>query len=270
MKNIFFLYLLFNFSIIISSPTQVTSGGTGISTTTAYGLMCAGISSTANLQSISSVGTSGQPIVSGGASSLPAFATLPISGGGTNATSLSSGVIQSNGSALSSLGIGSANQVLQNVAGTVGWAFTGLLQIASSSTTARISTSGGSAIPNDDTIPQITEGTQILTLAFTPKSSSSNLLIFFSTSGTPTASTPAIVSLFVDSTANALAAQYIGLRSSSNSNSGILLYVTPSASTTSRTYQIRVGGGSYQVNSGSGSRKFGGVASTYLVVAEVI
>ncbi len=268
MKYGFFLFFIFNVQTIFGSPYAVTDGGTGLPSTTAYAVLCAGTTATATMQFLSSVGTSGQALVSGGSASLPAFGTIAISGGGTGATSLSSGVIQSNGSVLSSLGIGSTNQILQNVAGTVDWALTGLLQLVSTSTSARINTSGTS-IPDDDSIPQNTEGTEILTLSITPKSSSSNLLIIFSTSGTPTAGSSCIAALFVDSTANALAAQYIGRFASGNSFDGTICYITSSGSTSARTYKIRLGGGSFQINSGSGSRKFGGTASTYLIIAEI-
>ncbi len=196
----------------------------------------------------------------------------PFAGGGPGATTLAAGVIQSDGSVLSSLGVGSANQILKNTSGVVGWSFTGLLQLVSTSTSARIDTtaSGAIIIPNDNTIPQFTEGTLILSQAITPKSATSNLIIIFSTSGTPTsAASPAIAALFVDSGANAIAAQYLGQRSSSNSISGVLYFIVSAASTTARTYQIRVGGGSLQINSGSSSRKFGGTASTFLVIAEI-
>lgn len=269
MKYIFFIILILNIGIITTSPVSVTNGGLQITTNTAYTVLCAGSSIINPVQPLSSAGSSGQALVSAGPASLPTFGILPISGGGTGAASLSSGVIQSNGSILSSLGIGSANQVLQNVAGTVSWNFTGLLQLVSTSTSARISTTG-TTIPDDDTIPQFSEGTLILSLSITPKSASSTLVIFFSTSGTPTSgTTPAIAALFQNSAANALAAQYIGLRTSSSSNSGVLLYTTSSGSTAARTYQIRIGGGNFQVNSGSSSRKFGGVASTFLIIAEI-
>lgn len=267
MKSKFFLLFICNAKIILSSPVAVTDGGTGIPATTAYAVLCAGTTATSNLQLVSSVGTSGQALTSGGSGSLPTFGTLAISGGGTGATTLSAGVIQSNGSVLSSLGIGSANQVLKNTSGTVGWSLTGLLQLVSTSTSAQIVT--GTAIPNDDTIPQNTEGTEILTLAITPKSASSNLLIIFSTSGTPTASSSCVVALFVDSTADALAAQYLGRLSSGNSYGSTICYTTSSGSTSARTYKIRIGGGTFRVNAGSSSRKFGGTASTYLIIAEI-
>ena len=97
MKNVIFLCLLFIGNYLTSYPVSFANGGTGIVTTTAYAVLCAGNTSTGAVQSLASAGTSGQALVSGGASALPAFATLGIAGGGTGATSLSAGVIQRNG-----------------------------------------------------------------------------------------------------------------------------------------------------------------------------
>lgn len=55
------------------SPLIVGEGGTGLTSTTAYAVICGGTSSTGALQSISSVGTSGQVLTSNGASALPTF-----------------------------------------------------------------------------------------------------------------------------------------------------------------------------------------------------
>lgn len=271
MKHLIRCLLMLHQITLLSSPVSVPDGGTGFTTTTAYAILCGGTTNINPLQPIASLGTTGNPLVSNGTSSLPSFQTLTIAGGGTGATSLAAGVIQSNGSVLSSLGIGSANQVLQNSAGTVGWALTGVLQIASTATSSLVDTSGGSAIPDDDTIPQFSEGTLILSLSFTPKSASSNLFIIFATGGTAASSSAAVVALFVNSGPNAIAASYVGQRSASDAYAGVLQYATTSGSTTARTYQIRIGGGTYQINGSSGAaRRFGGVASTILVVIEYI
>ncbi len=272
MKQYVFIFLCILQNIIYASPVAVTNGGTGTTSfAVPYAIICGGITNIDPFQTTGTAGTSGQALISAGAGALPAYGTLSIAGGGTGAASLSSGVIQSNGSILSSLGIGSTNQVIQNVAGTVGWAFTNILQMVSTSTTAIVDTAS-SVIPDDDTIPQNTEGTQILTLAITPKSASSNLLILFATGGTPTGSDAAIAALFVDSTANALAAQYISASASAEAYSGTLEYFVASASTTSRTYKIRIGcsssATSFKVNGNGSGRVFGGVASTMLIIIE--
>lgn len=51
-------------------------GGTGIATTTAYSVICAGTTATGAFQSLASVGTSGQVLTSGGAAALPTWTTI--------------------------------------------------------------------------------------------------------------------------------------------------------------------------------------------------
>jgi hypothetical protein len=53
----------------------VTNGGTGITSTTAYAVICGGTTSTAPLQSVSGVGTAGQTLTSSGAGAVPTWAT---------------------------------------------------------------------------------------------------------------------------------------------------------------------------------------------------
>ena len=58
----------------------VPHGGTGNTTFTAYSLICAGTTATGTFQNVSGVGTSGQVLTSNGASFLPTWQTLPVSG----------------------------------------------------------------------------------------------------------------------------------------------------------------------------------------------
>lgn len=68
------------------SPTVVSDGGTGLTTATAYAVICGGTTATGAFQSIASVGTSGQVLTSNGAGSLPTFQAA--SGGTTPAATL--------------------------------------------------------------------------------------------------------------------------------------------------------------------------------------
>ena len=63
------------FSYALSTPISVANGGTGVTSNTAYALLCGGITTTNPIQSIASVGTSGQLLTSNGASALPTFQT---------------------------------------------------------------------------------------------------------------------------------------------------------------------------------------------------
>jgi endosialidase-like protein len=59
---------------------NVAHGGTGDSSLTAYAVLCGGTTTTSAVQSIASVGTSGQVLTSNGASALPTFQTAAASG----------------------------------------------------------------------------------------------------------------------------------------------------------------------------------------------
>jgi hypothetical protein len=59
---------------------SVASGGTGVSSNTAYAVLCGGTTATNPIQSIASVGTAGQVLTSNGASALPTMQSAFISG----------------------------------------------------------------------------------------------------------------------------------------------------------------------------------------------
>lgn len=67
----------------VSSPATVAQGGTGNASATAYAVQCGGTTSTGALQSIASVGTSGQVLTSNGAGALPTFQTVNAFAAGT-------------------------------------------------------------------------------------------------------------------------------------------------------------------------------------------
>lgn len=56
-----------------SIPVEVPLGGTGVVATTAYSVICGGTTSTAPLQNVSGVGSSGEVLTSNGAASLPTW-----------------------------------------------------------------------------------------------------------------------------------------------------------------------------------------------------
>lgn len=69
-------------TLVVTGGTDLTvpDGGTGVSSFTAYAVICGGTTSTGALQSIAGVGTSGQVLTSNGAGALPTFQNA--SGGG--------------------------------------------------------------------------------------------------------------------------------------------------------------------------------------------
>ena len=59
------------------TPNAVSYGGSGVSSTTPYAVSCAGTSGSNPIQFLASLGSSGQALMSNGASSLPSFSSLP-------------------------------------------------------------------------------------------------------------------------------------------------------------------------------------------------
>ena len=88
----------------------------------------------------------------------------------------------------------------------------------------------------DDTIPQNTEGLEIISLAFTPVSATSTLYIKVESllRGYGT------IAIFVDSTADALAAIGKGTNTV-RAYPETLSYTAASGSTSARTYKVRIG-----------------------------
>jgi len=131
---------------------------------------------------------------------------------------------------------------------------------------------GTTTIPFDDTIPQITEGNEYMTLAITPVSATSTLLIQVVACLSSSVANFFGTALFVDSTANALAAT---LEYENNVTAAVLAVLThrvASGSVTARTYRVRCGGGdagTTTFNGQGGARKYGGVLASSIVITEI-
>ena len=158
------------------------------------------------------------------------------------------------GSSNASLAAGIVCQVVGNVSGAVA--------------------TGTTAIPQDDTIPQITEGTEFMTQAITPKASTNKLLIevhaFMSDSAASCAVTGA---LFQDSTANALAACQQFMATATGRVVILLRHLMTAGTTSSTTFRFRAGpdagsGGTLTFNGIGGSRFYGGVTLSSMTITE--
>ena len=126
-------------------------------------------------------------------------------------------------------------------------------------------------IPNDDTIPQNTEGTEVVTVSITPTSASSTIEIEFRGMGAASGSANLVAALFKDSGANALAAS-TGIAGSVNLPGPIgIIYQESAGSTSARTYKIRVGAntGTCRLNGTTTGRLYGGTSAATLVVREI-
>ena len=145
-----------------------------------------------------------------------------------------------------------------------------VVQTVSSSTGALITCT--TVMPRDDTIPQQTEGDEVLTVTITPKKTTNILHIYFTGMVTQNPATGTSIALFQDATANALAAVQ---QKNSAYSSGSLFHSMAAGTTSSTTFKIRVGPATASTSyvngdSSSSSREFGGVASTILMVTEYL
>lgn len=126
----------------------------------------------------------------------------------------------------------------------------------------------------DNTIPQITEGNEVLTLAYTPKFADSKLQITAVLEGSMknTAADQALMALFKDTTADAIKAQTWYTGAISSHISGCIIHEENANDTSSRTYKLRAGGVTYDfyVNgNAAGVQLLGGTASTCLKIIEI-
>ena len=126
-------------------------------------------------------------------------------------------------------------------------------------------------IPQDDTIPQQTEGTEILTVSITPKDAANRLRVRFQGQVGGSQLTFLTAALFRDSTADAVASNGIVNHANGYAYMLGLEYEVAAGSTSATTFKIRVGpnAGNLYLNGDSSSRYFGGTALATLIVEEI-
>lgn len=157
-------------------------------------------------------------------------------------------------------------------AATVGntQAITGMpVQIVTTSSNA-VAT-GTTQIPNDDTIPQNTEGDQYITLAITPKSATNILVIEIVAMVATAAVTNMVGALFQDSTANALAASKVREPATDATMPLSLSHTMTAGTTSATTFKFRAGpstGTTMTFNGEAGARVFGAIPKSFMKITE--
>jgi hypothetical protein len=133
-------------------------------------------------------------------------------------------------------------------------------------------TTGTTAMPDDDTIPQNTEGDEFMTLAITPKATTNILVIEGSLNWAHTAGGVVGIGLFQDTTAGALAAwQTYNESSVNNSRVESFKHKMVAGTTSATTFKIRAGhasGATLTFNGAAGARKLGGVMASSITITE--
>ena len=133
---------------------------------------------------------------------------------------------------------------------------------------------GTTMIPTDDTIPQITEGNEYMTLAITPRSATSKLLIEVVWNGTSSSVDYLTVALFQDSIASSLATVASVNGIASWMVNLVLIHSMISGTTSATTFKVRAGGnsglGTTTFNGSASARKLGGSLASSITIWEVV
>jgi hypothetical protein len=152
------------------------------------------------------------------------------------------------------------------------WAAPGLIQMVSTSRTDVVTCN--TAFELGTGIPVNTDGDQVFSLAITPKSSASKLVITFMGVGGVNNNVNINAGLFQDSTVNAIAASTTYNQASAHPVNVGLRHVMTSGTTSQITFKLRVGTAAaataYINADGSGTIVFGGVAASTFTIEEIL
>lgn len=131
-----------------------------------------------------------------------------------------------------------------------------------------------SQIPTDDTIPQITEGTEIITASITPKYATSTLYVEATINcATNTAGSASVAAVFQNAAVNALGAAFFNSAGVDYGHQVTVRFKVTAKTTATRTFRVRVGPNSavtLTYNGNAASRRFGGVSTSSLKITEVL
>lgn len=128
-------------------------------------------------------------------------------------------------------------------------------------------------IPYDNTIPQNTEGTEFLTASITP-TTTGNKIYFEAVLHLRSSDTfdGGAVAMFVDSTANALAAEQVQFKGLSSPNPFMVRGEFTTTGTSPLTFKVRAGssnsGKTWYINGDASNRIYGGVMTSYIRLIE--
>lgn len=131
---------------------------------------------------------------------------------------------------------------------------------------------GSTQTPNDDTIPQITEGVEYQTQAITPTNTINLLRIAHAGLYASTANGTLILALHQDATASGLAARAAQIVTTGQPVLAMVSHIMAAGTVASTTFRIRAGlttVGTITFNGAGGTRLYGGVASSVLKIEEI-
>lgn len=148
-----------------------------------------------------------------------------------------------------------------------------VVQAVSTETAAASTTTA--TIPMDDSIPQITEGFEVMTKAITPTDAAHLLRIDVVALVSPDVANWVIAALFQDTTANALAAVIHYQTTGTGAAALHFTHWMTAGTTSATTFRVRIGrhtaaGTTTTFNGESGNRRMGGVMASSITITEYV
>jgi hypothetical protein len=186
---------------------------------------------------------------------------------GVNSTISTDKLIPQSGTALQ---IGESGDTVTLVGTAVNFGGGVVAQIVTEAHTAYLSAT--TRVYDDDTIPQNTEGTEIITRTITPTSATNHLFFTFSGNLNNSSTQYGFFALFQDTTADALALGWSMIHMGNHSNHLSFTHDMVAGTTSSTTFKIRMGTSSasptYRTNGSNTARRFGGISANRLTIIE--
>ena len=146
-----------------------------------------------------------------------------------------------------------------------------VIQVVNTQTGAVGTTTAVTTPAVDDTIPQSSEGVEVMTLAATPNNSNNKLKIDVVVTGSLSSTRELVVALFQDSTANALACCSEHVTTDEIETIKFTHYMD-AGTASSTTFKVRVGSasGNFTLNGiATNTRRYGGVLASSITITEI-
>lgn len=148
----------------------------------------------------------------------------------------------------------------------------GIIQVVNTTSNSVVTT--GTAFPIDDSVPQNSEGGELLTRAITPAATTNKLLIRAVIPYTSSAGTTCGIGIFQDSTAGALAAATGSNDDNTGQGTATVEHYMDAGTTSATTFKVRGGcsSGNFHMNASTtgGTRAFGGVSNATITITEIV
>lgn len=143
--------------------------------------------------------------------------------------------------------------------------------VQQANTSSNAVATGTTIIPNDDTIPQNTEGDEYMTVTITPKSTTNILIIDILAFVSNSAAVGLVGAIFQDTTANALAAGDVRNTAPNEKNMLVVRHIMAAGTVSATTFKFRCGGdsaGTTTFNGTGGARRYGAITKSTMVITE--